>query len=240
MRVMIVDDEKLAADALAESLDWNGVGFVEVCICYDAREAWSILKEGGIDLLLCDIEMPFMSGLDLQRKIVEAQLCTRTILLTCHAEFAYARQALRLGVTDYLLKPAGEEELQDVVKRTVEEIELTGSGERLELSSAQPQALKDACKYIEDHLDEEIGRDDVARAVFLSPDYLNRIFKKELNMSLAHFILEKKMQMACQLLLETTMSVSEISEKIGYTNFSAFSYAFKRSVGCSPTGFRRK
>lgn len=240
MRLMIVDDEKLAADALAESLDWNSVGFEKVCICYDAAEAWSILETGGIDLLLCDIEMPFMGGLDLQKKIVGAQLCTRTILLTCHAEFSYARQALRLGVTDYLLKPVGEEELKDVVKRTVDEMEQTGNKEGLELSSAQPQALRDACKYVEEHLEEEIGRDDVARAVFLSPDYLNRIFKKELNMSLSHFILEKKMQMACRLLLETTLSVSEISEKIGYTNFSAFSYAFKRSMGYSPTGFRRK
>lgn len=240
MKIMIVDDEKLAADALAESLDWKGVGFEEVCVCYDAKQAWAILKERSIDLLLCDIEMPFMGGLDLQKKIVDAQLSTRTILLTCHADFSYARQALRLGVTDYLLKPVGEEELKDVVGRTMEEIRPVKSGKRLELSSALPSALQDACTYIEEHLDEEIGRDDVAGAVFLNPDYLNRIFKKELNMSLSHFILEKKMQQACRLLCETTLSVSEIAEKVGYTNFSAFSYAFRRSIGCSPTGFRRK
>lgn len=240
MKIMIVDDEKLSADALAVGLDWKDAGFEEVCVCYDAMQAWTILKEGGVDLLLCDIEMPLMGGLDLQKKIVDAQLSTRTILLTCHADFSYARQALRLGVTDYLLKPVGETELRDVVNRTIEEIKPVKRGKKLEASSALPPALQDACRYIEEHLGEEIGRDDVARAVFLNPDYLNRIFKKELNMSLSHFILKKKMQQACRMLCETDLSVSEISERVGYTNFSAFSYAFRRSVGCSPTGFRRK
>lgn len=239
MRLLIVDDEMLAAHALADNFDWGEKGFSEVIVRYDGDQAWEILSNGNVDLLLCDIEMPFMDGLHLQKRIVEHQLKTRTVLLTCHADFVYAQQALRLGVTDYLLKPIVENELNEVVDQAVIEIR-ANKMKNNEPRGMKSKILEKACDYIALHLGEEIGRDEVAGAVFLNPDYLNRIFKKELNVSISHYILEEKMKKAQELLRTTDYSVSTIGDMVGFSNFSAFSYAFKRSTGCSPTAFRKR
>lgn len=238
MKLVIVDDEKLAADTLAQGYPWEDYGFTDVKAYYDGEQAWQDLKQGDTDLMLCDIEMPLLDGLELQRRVVECQLSTRTILLTCHADFRYAQQALRLGVTDYLLKPVEEAELKEVVSQAAAELRMQGiksSHQKREL----PQALRDACQYIDQHLSEDLGREEVARAVFLHPDYLNRIFKKELNVSLTHYILEEKMKRAQELLQTTNLSVTEIGGTVGFTNMSAFSYAFRRSTGRTPTSYRK-
>lgn len=236
VKLLIVDDEKLFADTLAEGFDWAGLGFSDVQVAYDGQSAWPLLEKGDIDLLLCDIEMPFMDGLELQKRINAAKLATRTILLTSHADFSYVQMALRQGARDYLLKPTDESELISVVEQAVADLpgrDGAAAGER------RSRPLRMACDYIDAHVEEKIGRDDVARAVFLNPDYLNRLFKKELGMSLAHYILSKKMERAQVLLQTTGATVGEIGSMLGFTNFSAFSYAFKRSVGLTPSDYRR-
>lgn len=238
MKLMIVDDEYLAANALAASYDWAARGFDCVEVYYDGEAAWRSLQDGKTDLLLCDIEMPFLDGLALQKRIVEKQIATRTVLLTCHADFRYAQQALRLGVTDYLLKPVDEKELSEVVSEAARELQSR------RMKQPQPpggytRPIQEACAYIREHLSEDISREEVARAVYLNPDYLSRIFKKELNVSLSHYILEEKMRLA-QILLQTTdLSVTEVGGRVGFSNMSAFSYAFRRSTGRTPTSYRR-
>ena len=239
MKLLIVDDEFLAADALAQSYDWKKLGFDRVEVRYDGETAWKELEAGDTDLMLCDIEMPFLDGLSLQKRVVEAQLPTRTVLLTCHADFRYAQQALRLGVTDYLLKPVDETELFQVVSQAVQELG-ANEMEKVQPRANQPKALLDACQYIREHLDEDLSREEVARAVYLNPDYLNRIFKKELNVSLSHYILEEKMKLAQELLQTTDLSITEVGSRVGFSNMSGFSYAFRRSTGRSPSSYRKE
>ena len=239
MKLMLADDEKIFGETITHLLPWQEMGFdAPIHIAYDGMEAWEILQKEEIDLFLCDIEMPLLNGLDLQKRIVDHQLKTRTIFLTAFANFQYAQQALRLGVTDYILKPIQEEEFSSTIQLIVREIG-QNKMDKTQLKQGGPQSLHSACAFIQGHLDQDLSRDDVAAAVYLNPDYLNRIFIKELGIGLAHYILEEKMKQAKKLLRETTLSVTEVGERSGYTNMSAFSYAFRRYTGTSPTDFRK-
>lgn len=94
-------------------------------------------------------------------------------------------------------------------------------------------------RYIEEHLGDEIGNDDIAAHVFLNPIYLNRVFRKETGHTLAEYVQYRRMELAQELLKTTDMPVGSIGSRIGYANFSHFSRVFRKSVGCSPVDFRR-
>lgn len=94
--------------------------------------------------------------------------------------------------------------------------------------------VEEVIRYINENLDQEIHRQDLADHVYLNPDYLNRLFKKQTGKTLKEFVIEHKMDEARKMLQVTRLPVSIIAAKVGYDNFSHFSYAYKKETGCSP------
>lgn len=94
--------------------------------------------------------------------------------------------------------------------------------------------VEEVIRYINENLDQEIHRQDLADHVYLNPDYLNRLFKKQTGKTLKEFVIEHKMDEARKMLEVTRLPVSIIAAKVGYDNFSHFSYAYKKVTGCSP------
>jgi len=120
-RLLLVDDEVLAVEGMKAAVDWDKMGISEVFTAYDIRQAKEIFEANSpIDLMLCDIEMPLGSGLDLLAWVREHYPDTESIFLTCHADFHYAKQALQLGSFDYLLKPIPIPELEAVIARAID------------------------------------------------------------------------------------------------------------------------
>jgi two-component system response regulator YesN len=95
-------------------------------------------------------------------------------------------------------------------------------------------------KHISENIDKDLSRDDIAAYIYLSPDYLSRVFKKETGVSLSEYLIEEKFKFAQNLLIQSDMSISEIATSIGYTNFSHFSKMFKRVTDMNPLEFRKR
>jgi two-component system response regulator YesN len=100
--------------------------------------------------------------------------------------------------------------------------------------------VENAKRYIRNNLGGFLGRDQIAAAVFLSPDHLSHIFKKETGLSLSDYIIEQRMKKAKELLLTTNMMVSEIAIEAGYSNLPYFSKLFHRCIGVTPLIYRKK
>lgn len=122
MTLLIVDDEFYSVENLRAKLDWAALGFGQVLCAYSMAQAQEIFRRETIDILLCDIEMPQGSGLDLLEWVRGEGFPTVCIFLTCYAEFGYASKALHLGSSDYLLKPVDREELLAAVERAIEQV----------------------------------------------------------------------------------------------------------------------
>ena len=114
MEILLVDDEIYTIRILQTAIDWKSHQVEQVWSALGAARAREILRERQIDLVICDIEMPKESGLDLLRWLRENKYDTEIILLTCHTEFAYAKQALSLGAYDYCVKPINVEDIEKV------------------------------------------------------------------------------------------------------------------------------
>lgn len=122
-KMIVVDDEKIIRDTLINTFNWDEFGIVEIFEASDGEDALAIIKQKKPDIVLTDIKMPVIDGLQLSSLIKEQFENTVIIVLSGFDEFALVKRALNIGVFDYLLKPIREDELKAVMKKTVELVE---------------------------------------------------------------------------------------------------------------------
>lgn len=123
MTVLVVDDQTSVVGGIISGVHWSDVGVTKVLPAYNAFEAKRILTAQKVEIMLCDIEMPVENGLDLFRWVRKQGMDTECIFLTAHADFFYAKEAVRLGGFDYILQPARYEDIQAAVLRAVHKVE---------------------------------------------------------------------------------------------------------------------
>ena len=118
LKVLIVDDMDIIRRELKRLKIWGEeTGFVIAAEAQNGQSALEVLENSSIDLVITDIKMPKVDGLELLQKIVEKKLCTCVVLLSDYTDFSYARQGLILGAFDYMAKPVGEEEIAALLQR---------------------------------------------------------------------------------------------------------------------------
>ena len=122
-KILIVDDEEFIRSAIVNIIDWNSIGFDEVYEAEDGELAYEIAIEKRPDVILTDIRMPFMDGLELSEKISNQLPNTKILILSGHDEFEYAKQALQIGVLDYIVKPIRAETLKQIMITTKQQLD---------------------------------------------------------------------------------------------------------------------
>ncbi|MGG1553736.1 helix-turn-helix domain-containing protein [Paenibacillus ferrarius] len=123
LQLLIVDDEIHAVEGIRSGVNWDKLGISSVLTAYTVKQAKEVFESERIDIMLCDIEMPQASGLELTEWVNEYYPQTLTIFLTCHADFKYAKQALQLGSIDYMLKPIPFAELESTIQKAIDKIQ---------------------------------------------------------------------------------------------------------------------
>jgi len=133
-QVLLVDDERYALDGLQSGIDWNGLQIGHVFQASNMLHAKEIMQGHPVDFMICDIEMPGGSGLELLMWVREHYPAQECIFLTCHGDFGYAKQAIQLGCQDYLLKPVRYVELEEVIRKVLDKVEKRRQEERFKKS----------------------------------------------------------------------------------------------------------
>ena len=116
MRILVVDDEKIGRDGISFLLHQFDSG-CEIHEAENGREAMALLQQSNFDILLTDIKMPFMNGLELSKVARELQKSIQIVIFSGYSDFAYAKQAIQYGVSDYVLKPVDPDEFMETMKR---------------------------------------------------------------------------------------------------------------------------
>jgi len=251
IRLLIADDEKLEREALAE---------VVLEMAENGRKAADTAVLWGADLILMDIEMPGMSGLDAARAVLAQRPSCRVIFVTAYSLFQYAHEAVHLGACDYLLKPVDPDELEASVRRAMRQIETERKLE--ELAAAQPEqteteeeaedapeegensqtalVMAHVRRYLEDNYMFDLSLDSVGEILHISPAYLSAQFKKYQKMNFLDCLTELRINAAKELLADPFRSSAEVASMVGYEDASYFARAFKKRTGMTPTQYRRQ
>ena len=254
IQVLIVDDDVHSTEGVRQAVNWTDYSIAAVFTANSMKQACRILKGQKIDILFLDIEMPKGSGFELLEWARENGYQPVVTMLTSYASFPYAQQAIRYRCLSYLLKPSSMEELSQAVSKAVQEVQRLRTHdeehtmasryqEELGFGLSEPESdgqrvVKKVKQYVKENLAEDIGRDDVAKACFLSPDYVSRVFRQETGIKLSDYITEKRMELARRLLLTTDLSIGEIAGKSGYGNLAYFTKVFRIRNGVPPAEYR--
>jgi len=235
MRIIIADDEELSLHALKRMvLSINRENIELIGAARDGNELLRLMLQEKPDVIITDITMPGMSGLEVIAKSIELALNIRFIITSAYANFEYARIAMRLGVTDFLAKPLSVKELSDAI----DSIEGFADTQEHSMKQMHTCIIKAAISYIDQHFKQAISLDNVAAHVFLSPTYFSVLFKKETGIKYIDYLTSVRINAAKQLLKNKNFSVSQICELVGYKDPKQFRKQFAKSEGVSPTEFR--
>lgn len=239
LKVVVIEDEELVRRGIVMAVDWASVDCEVVGEASNGETGLELIARERPDIVVTDIRMPRMDGLEMLRRLREEGCGASVILLTAYSDFSYAQSALKLGAVDYLLKPFHDGELEAAVQRISSRgREQARPGDFAEISSKNRNVMQ-AIEYINaNYNDPELNVSAVARSVELSEGHLSHIFKKETGYTLNSYITACRMHMAMHLLRERRSRVSEAAERVGYRDIAYFSSTFKKFTGKSPTEYQ--
>lgn len=262
IRLLIADDEKLEREALAGLVQRRFEREVVLEVAENGRKAADTAVLWGADLILMDIEMPGMSGLDAARAVLAQRPSCRVIFVTAYSLFQYAHEAVHLGACDYLLKPVDPDELEASVRRAMRQIETERKLEELAAARPQPEqteteeeaedapeesensqtalVMAHVRRYLEDNYMFDLSLDSVGEILHISPAYLSAQFKKYQKMNFLDCLTELRINAAKELLADPFRSSAEVASMVGYEDASYFARAFKKRTGMTPTQYRRQ
>lgn len=237
-RVYIVDDEMWIIIGLKKLIEKSGLPFQVIGEANNGVSALEEIEEKRPDVLFTDIRMPGYNGLELMEKLNETGLDMKVIFISGYADFEYAQSAVRLGAFDYLVKPIDQEQLNHVLERI-----LASDGkiqDDRQDEEAPPSTIKMILSEMRQNYTADITLTDLAQKYQISPGYLSRLIKEELQLSFSEYIASKRIQKAKELLAEENLSIEEIAERVGYNDYYYFTKVFTKIAGISPSKYRKK
>lgn len=250
-KLLIVDDEKLVADGLAQYIDWEKVGFEVAGVAYSADEALTLLEKEPVDILLTDIIMGEKNGIELLGEAMEKNNAMKGVILSGHEEFGFAKSAIKLGVYDYLVKPVDFEELEAVFEKIAvrmkkerglvpEKDALAGDENGLRQENSEGIIINTVKEYISSHYGEALNLNMLAELVYVHPTYLSILFKKKTGCNFKDYLAQIRIKEAMRLLSDLSLRITDVSYQIGYDSPKHFSKVFKEVVGMTPKDYRNQ
>lgn len=249
-RILIAEDELIERMVLKKTL-LKRFQECEILEAKNGREALHIFQNQGIDVAILDIEMPGIKGIEVAERMRQESKDTSIIFLTAYEKFEYARKAVSVGALEYLLKPYSEREIIMTVDAAVKKC---GTQEKMmqekpELSNAKEDADNENVnrlrvmvamveEYIRSNYMLDISMQDAAQAVNYSETYFCKMFKQQYGQSFTAYLTNYRIEEAKKLLLQPTVNVKCVGERVGYIDSNYFARVFRRNTGMSPSEYR--
>lgn len=252
-QVMLVDDEPGALEQWAEYIDRAEQGFHVVAKAQGGEEALFDLKLIKPDLVITDIRMPVMDGLQMLALMRSSGWNGQAAIISGHDDFSYAQQAIHLGVSEYLLKPVFPEDIRALLESTrarfdksQDELAQLRQTIQAELQNTPPVPMTEvlpsyllaAKNYIHQHYAEALTLTQVAKAVAINPAYLSARFAKHCGVNFLEYVTRYRMGKAKELLERTNLQIQEVACQVGYADLAYFSRLFRRETGQTPGSYR--
>ena len=243
LKVLVVEDEEMIRKGIVLTVDWAALDCVVVGEASNGAQALEAVERYDPSLIITDLKMPVMDGLEMLRQLRERGNNAFVIILTAYDSFTYAQSALRLGAVDFLLKPFHDGELEQAVTN----LQRRMAAARQPEDDAIPGLKKgDKSKYVLQAMDyigahygeQTISVSTIAQHLGLSESHLSHLFRKETDYTIMNYLTRYRIHKAMELLRDCRLKVYEIAERVGYRDITYFSSTFKKVVGMSPSEFQ--
>lgn len=239
--IMIVDDEILEVEALEMIISKEFSVFKNIITASNGKDAILKAKQHKPDIILMDISLPEIDGFSAQEKIISILPNTSTIMLTAHSSFDYVQKAMRLKAKDYLLKPVRTNDLKSSIKKILGELKANNNHaeEFLYLNRSKSDIIRNTIVYMNNNYKNKIDLNSIANEIHVNPQYLSRVFKKEIGMGCTDYINLLRVNQAREMLVETSYPAYRIACDAGFSDSAYFSRVFTKHVNLTPSEYRK-
>lgn len=254
-KVLLVEDETMIRKGLEYSFDWLKAECVVVGDAENGVDGVEKIRKLKPDIVITDVGMPLKNGIEMLEETM-GEFGYSAIILSVYDEFHYAKQAMHLGVVEYLIKPLEYEQLEAALERakkqcqikkhfeeSISHTEEVMKAEALDLQLVIPENVKSRrvkamLRYIRENYKKKISIDDLVEPLMTSATYLNQKFKEETGFPFNDFVNRYRIQQAIELLKEGELKVYNVAAETGFKDYKYFINVFKKYTGTSPSKFR--
>jgi len=254
-QAIIIDDEKWVIKSLIATIKDQDY-FQITNEFYDGVSGYEYIHTHRPDLAFVDVKLPGMGGLEILQAAHEEGTHTLFIMISGHAEFAYAQKAMFHNAIGYCLKPFSRSELMDSMQkawlllnnRPAVETESSSLSVGIGLSQSSVfaprhlisshRSVQKMIDYTEQHYKEDISIQDLADYCSINANYASQIFKQEMGITYVRYLTNHRIEHAAWLLLNTDLTVFSIASQVGYSDYFYFAKVFKKVMGNTPTSYR--
>ncbi|MFP7285616.1 response regulator [Shouchella clausii] len=248
LKVAIMEDEPILLKGLLYRVDWLSNDCTVVGAAEDGAEGLNLIKQTKPDIIITDIRMPFKDGLAMLKE-AKADHSFEAIILSGFGEFDYAKQAITIGVHDYLLKPVDMHELEATLQKLVQKLQAQKSNDHLTKQTKVYSHLLDLGRgshstyvaeimdFIKKHYHEKVTLKAASNEIGLSTVSLNDKLKEKTGYSFNELVTRYRLTKAISLLQDEKLLIYEVAEKTGFSDYKYFSQVFKKYTGMSPKQF---
>ena len=257
--MLVADDERWIRERIISSINWAGIGVSIAGEAADGEEALELSRQVKPDIILTDIRMPGINGLDFIKALNEEHIHARIIIISGFNDFEYAQKAIKFGVVDYILKPVENAELVNIVKKCIRQIEAENFKNKI-IEQAESQdkltekladyvqgsgtkkrnTIEKALTYIEENYKRHITLNDISEEVMLNSSYFSNLFKEVTGTSFNKYLTEFRINKAKELMSDPTMRIKEIAGMVGYDDMRYFIKVFKSVTGLPPNIYKER
>ena len=255
-KLIVVEDEDIIRKGLVHTIDWISMGFSVVAEAENGQEGLMLILKHKPDLVISDIRMPYMNGLDMLA-LAKKEFNFQSIILTSYSEFEYAKKAISIGVSDYILKPIDEDELYKLIediKKKIDEVKLYEDIKKVTINKddidiinlkiyAESPDINTYVKYSLEKIKEDysgkLSIEYISEELGVSSSYLSRKFKEEIGWTFLEILNKYRVQKAIEIILKDKEKyrVYEIADKVGFADYKHFCSVFKKYTNLTPKDF---
>lgn len=235
---VLLDDELWTLRSLESMFPWDKYNFELLLATTNSNEARDTILSSVSDLVITDISMPEISGIDLMRLAKDRRLRTKFVVISAHDNFTYAQEALRCGTIDYLLKPVSKEDADRILQLAKEYLDSRNTANILPKNAKfiiSNQSFAELLEYINCNYMERLSLNSVAALFSLNPSYCCQLFQKYFNCSFSEYVTTLKMTKAKDM-LSNGKNVLDTANFLNY-EYSYFNKIFKKYYGCTPYSY---
>ncbi|MGI2297423.1 response regulator transcription factor [Paenibacillus sp. GXUN7292] len=249
--ILVVDDEPRTREGVRKTLEAWSAGKYNIVLAESGVEALEWLDSNQANLLITDIRMPEIGGLELVEKLGSLAHPPVVIIISGHPEFDYAQRALQFGVVEYLLKPLDKVKLVEAVEKGLQreqemnrivrmeklvDVKLMETVQEEKTYSAQ---VREALQFVDSHLGEAITMREVAEHIHTNASYFSVLFKEQTGLTFSDYLTRRRIQRAKELLTNTQLSIADIAGQVGYQTAKYFVKVFRSHENLSPSQYRQ-
>jgi len=243
-KLLVVEDEAIIRRGLVHTISWESVGFRVIADAADGKKALKCIELEQPDVILTDIRMPIMDGLELMSIVNERYPQIRQVVLSGYGDFSYAQHAIQCGVLAYILKPTKDEEIYQAFQKVRNILDSGAVSISRRPLQERKRPMDPVIQRVEEYLDEKFSEkvtlEDVSKIAYMNPSYFSTFFKQKTGRSFKEYLTELRMEKARELVLTSSLKAYHIAVMVGYDDARYFAKLFRDTFGKSIAEMRKE